>query len=271
MPFAVIDYPQIDPVLIEFGPFAVRWYALAYVAGLILGWRYARALAERSPWPMRREDFDDLLFWATIGVLLGGRLGYVLFYKPGYYLSNPAEILFLWEGGMAFHGGAAGVILALILFSLKRGLPMVAVGDIVSAAAPIGLFFGRVANFINGELWGRTADVPWAMVFPGAGPQPRHPSQLYEAGLEGLVLFIVLLVMIRMGALGRQGAVAGVFLAGYGLSRFVVEYFREPDAHLGFLAGGLTMGQLLSLPMILAGIGFLVFALRASPAKPADE
>jgi phosphatidylglycerol:prolipoprotein diacylglycerol transferase len=267
MPLAVIDYPNIDPVLVEFGPFAIRWYALAYVAGLLLGWRYARALAERSPWRMTREHFDDLLFWATIGVLAGGRLGYVLFYKPGYYLANPGEIFFLWEGGMAFHGGAAGVILALILFSLKRGLPMVAVGDIVSAATPIGLFFGRIANFINGELWGRPGDVPWAMVFPGAGPEPRHPSQLYEAGLEGLLLFVILFLMTRMGALGRQGLVAGVFLAGYGLSRFVVEFFREPDAHLGYLTAGMTMGQLLSLPMILAGVGFLVYAMRTAPAK----
>ena len=259
-------FPQIDPVALELGPLVIRWYALAYIVGLVLGWRLCRRLTKASPAEkLTPEVFDDFVVWATLGVLLGGRLGYVLFYNFGYFAQNPLEILQVWQGGMAFHGGLLGVIAALVLFAAKRKLPLFALSDLVAAAAPVGLFFGRIANFINGELYGRASDLPWAMVFPGGGPQPRHPSQLYEAALEGVVLFIVLMVMIRSGALKRPGVISGLFLAGYGLSRAIVEFFREPDAHIGFLAAGITMGQLLSLPMIIAGLGLALWAWRRRP------
>lgn len=263
-----LPYPQIDPIAFEIGPLAIRWYALAYIGGLLLGWWYCRRLTARSPdGNVTVQAFDDFLLWATLGVLLGGRLGYVLFYMPGYYLENPAQILVLWEGGMAFHGGLLGVVAALLLFAWKRGIKVFALSDVVACAAPIGLFLGRVANFINAELYGRPADVPWAMVFPGGGPLPRHPSQLYEAILEGLLLFIVLFVVQRRGGLTRPGLATGVFLAGYGVGRFAAEFFREPDAFLGFLALGTTMGQLLSIPMILAGAALIAWSRRqTSPA-----
>lgn len=260
-------FPQIDPVAVEIGPFAIRWYALAYIVGLVLGWRLCRRLAAKAPSDkLTAEVFDDFVVWATLGVLLGGRLGYVLFYNLGHFAQNPLEILQVWQGGMAFHGGLLGVIGALLLFAWKRGLPLFQLCDLVAAAAPLGLLFGRIANFVNGELYGRASDLPWAMVFPGGGPEPRHPSQLYEAGLEGLLLFIGLMVMIRAGALLRPGVISGLFLAGYGLSRAFVELFREPDAHIGFLAGGITMGQLLSLPMILGGLGLALWAWRRGAA-----
>jgi phosphatidylglycerol---prolipoprotein diacylglyceryl transferase len=261
-----IAFPAIDPVAIEIGPFAIRWYALAYIVGLLFAWWYARRLVARGPSPLRPEDMDDLLLYATLGVVLGGRLGYVLFYQPGYFLARPWEVFAVWEGGMSFHGGALGVILGAALFALRRGVPPLHVGDIASAVTPFGLFLGRIANFINGELYGRVADVPWAVTFPRGGGVPRHPSQLYEAALEGLVLFVVLLVLaIRYRGLARPGLLSGAFLAGYGLARIVAELFREPDAHLGFLLGGVTMGQILSLPMIVAGLLLLRHALRAPP------
>ena len=208
-------------------------------------------------------DFDDFFLWATLGVILGGRLGSVLFYNPGHYLENPLEVLFVWRGGMSFHGGLLGVTVALVLFARHRKIPLLGFSDIIAAAAPIGLFFGRIANFINGELYGRATDVPWAMVFPNAPDQlPRHPSQLYEAALEGLLLFVLLHVLVRTGVLLRSGLATGVFLAGYGLSRLLVELVRQPDAHLGFFAGGATMGQLLSVPMLLAGLGLALWSLR---------
>jgi phosphatidylglycerol---prolipoprotein diacylglyceryl transferase len=262
-----LPFPNIDPVLVEIGPFAIRWYALAYIAGLVLGWRWCLHLAERPPIVVKREEVDDFLVWATLGVVLGGRLGYVLFYKPGYYLEHPLEILQVWHGGMSFHGGALGVIAALVLFSYRRSINVFAFGDLLVCAVPIGLFFGRIANFINGELFGRASDVPWAIVFPHGGPQPRHPSQLYEAFLEGIVLFILLNALERMTPIRqRPGALAGVFLIGYGLARMTVELFREPDAFLGYLFFGATMGQILSLPFVLAGL-FLV--IRAKPQKVA--
>ena len=263
--FALV-FPQIDPVAVAIGPLVIRWYALAYIVGLVLGWRLCRRLAAKGPSSaLTAEIFDDFVLWATLGVLLGGRLGYVFFYNAGYFLQNPMEILQVWQGGMAFHGGLLGVIAALILFSWKRGLPLLALSDVVAAAAPIGLFFGRVANFINGELYGRAGDVPWAMVFPGGGDLPRHPSQLYEAALEGILLFILLQILVAKGALKRAGVISGLFLAGYGLSRAFVELFREPDSHIGFLAGGITMGQLLSTPMILIGLGLAAWAWRRGP------
>lgn len=257
-----LAYPHIDPIAIELGPFAIRWYAIAYIAGLMLGWRYVKWLVSKPPHAMRDIDVDDFLVWATLGVVLGGRLGYVLFYKPLYYLSHPAEIFMLWHGGMAFHGGALGVIVAIILFARRRGLNLFAIGDVVCCAVPIGLFFGRIANFINGELFGRVApDVPWAMIFPGGGPDPRHPSQLYQAGLEGLVLFLVLFLLWRKRDVrAHRGTLAGIFLMGYGIARIIGEFFRQPDAHLGFLVGGATMGQLLSVPLILAGAGVVWYA-----------
>jgi phosphatidylglycerol:prolipoprotein diacylglycerol transferase len=259
MPISVIPFPAIDPVLISVGPFAVRWYALAYIFGILLGWLYARAII-RSPrlWggqaPLTVAQFDDFVLWVTLGIILGGRLGYVLFYSPGYFVTHPLEILQLWKGGMSFHGGFLGCVLAVVLFARRRGLSILSLGDITCAAGTIGIFLGRIANFINGELWGRPADVPWAMVFPTGGPQPRHPSQLYEAALEGLVLFVALAILVRAGALNRPGFVLGAFAFGYGIARSICELFREPDPQLGYLWGGLTMGMLLSLPLIVAGI-----------------
>jgi phosphatidylglycerol:prolipoprotein diacylglycerol transferase len=266
---AALQFPAIDPYVFRIGGFGVRWYALAYIAGLLLGWALMRRMAARtSPW-VSAEAVDDFLTWATLGVILGGRLGYVLFYKPLHYLHNPGEILQVWEGGMAFHGGLLGVVLAIILFARRRRIPVLHLGDLVCAVVPIGLFFGRLANFINGELWGRAADpaeVPWAMVFPGGGALPRHPSQIYEALLEGLILLAIVQTAWRMPALrARPGVVAGLFLAGYGLARFTVEFFRQPDAHLGYLYAGATMGQLLSLPMILVGAGLAAWAGRQPP------
>lgn len=253
-----LPYPAIDPVAIEIGPLAVRWYALAYIAGLVIGWRYCRSLATRSPHGVTPPAFDDFLLWATVGIVIGGRLGYVLFYNLEFYLSDPIQILYLWQGGMSFHGGLLGIILAMWLFARHLGVSVFAVSDVVASAGPIGLFFGRIANFINGELYGRTTDVPWAMAFPGGGPLPRHPSQLYEAFLEGIVLFAVLYLMIRHGALERLGLLSGAFLVGYGLARIIGELFRQPDAHIGFLTVGTTMGQLLSVPMLIVG-GYLMY------------
>lgn len=265
-----LPFPAIDPIAIELGPLAIRWYALAYLTGLLGGWWYLRFLARRTPGGPNDVQVDDFLVWATLGVVLGGRLGYVLFYKPSYYLANPLDILKVWQGGMAFHGGVLGVIVAIYLFSRLRKLSFLRMGDLVCAVVPIGLFFGRIANFINGELWGRPApDVPWAFVFPHGGDVPRHPSQLYEAVLEGLVLFIVLHLLWRVTALReRQGFIAGAFLAGYGISRFIVEFFREPDSFLGTVAAGMTMGQLLSLPMILVGAALMIASGRFRSTEP---
>ena len=264
MPLLTIPYPAIDPVLIELGPFVIRWYALAYIAGLVIGWRWCLMLAKRPPIVVSVEAIDDFLVWATLGVVLGGRLGYVLFYKPSEYLAHPLEALQVWHGGMSFHGGALGVVVAIMLFCRKRKISILSFGDIIVCAVPIGLFFGRIANFINSELWGRPTDVAWAMVFPNGGPEPRHPSQLYEAGLEGIALFLILNGLERFTTIrSRPGALSGVFLIGYGVARSIAELYREPDAFLGFLAFGLTMGQWLSLPLVVAG---LVLLLR--PQRP---
>ena len=251
----MLEFPLIDPIALQIGPLAIRWYALAYIAGIVLGWRLARRLVVAPPAVATKEQVDDYVTWVTLGIILGGRLGYVLFYRPGHYINHPWEALMVWQGGMAFHGGALGVIIATWLFCRGQKLNPLALGDRAAVVVPIGIFFGRLANFINGELWGRAADVPWAMIFPGDRLQvPRHPSQLYQAGLEGLALFILMLVLVSRPALrARTGFLTGAFLAGYGTARLVGEFFREPDAHLGFLLAGATMGQLLSLPMILAG------------------
>ena len=263
-----LAFPAIDPIAISIGPIAIRWYALAYIAGLLLGWKYVVYYCTKTPNIMSKRDVDDLLFWATLGVILGGRLGYILFYNLDYYLDNPANILKVWQGGMAFHGGFMGVIVAVILFARKRGVSILAVLDAAAVATPIGLFFGRIANFINGELYGRTTDVAWGFVFPNGGPEPRHPSQLYEAALEGLILFVVLFILSRKAFVRhRPGILGGTFVAGYGISRIIVEFFRQPDAQLGYLAGGITMGQVLSIPMVLAGIGCIVYALKSKPIE----
>jgi phosphatidylglycerol:prolipoprotein diacylglycerol transferase len=270
MPVLAIPFPAFDPVLISFGPFAIRWYALAYIVGILGGWLYARAIVRSQrlwggPAPLTVTDYDDFILWVTLGIILGGRIGYVLFYNPGYFIEHPAEALQLWKGGMSFHGGFTGCVVAVVLFARRRGIPILSLGDVTCAVAPIGLFLGRIANFINGELWGRATDMPWAMVFPNGGPAPRHPSQLYEAALEGLALFAVLALLVRAGALRRPGMITGVFAIGYGAARLFCEFFREPDAQLGFLWGGLTMGMLLSLPLMLAGIAFILAARRAEP------
>ena len=262
-----IPFPNIDPTLIEFGPLAIRWYSLAYIAGLVIGWRHCRRLALRPPPRLTPDDFDDFLIWATLGVVVGGRLGSVLFYSPAIIVEDPIRILYVWQGGMSFHGGLLGVLVAILLFARRRKVGIVAFADYICAAAPVGLFFGRIANFINGELFGRATDLPWAIVFPHDAAQlPRHPSQLYEAGLEGLVLFVVLYLLVRGGALLRPGLLSGSFLIGYALSRMVVELFRQPDAHIGFLIGGATMGQLLSIPMLLGGLALIFWAL-SRPAQ----
>ncbi len=258
-----LAFPNIDPVLIQLGPFAIRWYALAYIAGIVVGWRWCLHLLDKPPKVMTRQEFDDFLLWATLGIVLGGRLGYVLFYRPSYYLENPLEAVQVWHGGMSFHGGLLGVLLAIGLFARAKRVPYFALADVVACGVPFGLFFGRLANFINGELWGRVTDVPWAMVFPGGGPEPRHPSQLYQAAMEGVLLWLLLYVVERTGARRRTGLVSGVFMIGYGCARSIGELFRQPDSFMGFFAAGTTMGQLLSAPMILFGIYLVVRARRA--------
>ncbi|MFO1162855.1 MAG: prolipoprotein diacylglyceryl transferase [Reyranellaceae bacterium] len=262
----VIPYPDIHPVLFEIGPFAIRWYALAYIAGLVIGWQIMRRVCLQPPALLTPVKIDDFLVWAALGVILGGRLGYVLFYKPGFYLEHPLSILTLWEGGMSFHGGLLGVVGAILAFAMRNKVDPFMLSDLVAIVTPIGLFFGRLANFINGELWGRTSDVAWAMIFPRGGPLPRHPSQLYQAFFEGVVLFAVMVAVWRLtDGRRRPGLLTGVFCAGYGVARIVGEVFREPDAHLGFLWGPLTMGMLLSVPMVAFG-GWLIVRAGRRPA-----
>ncbi len=290
---ATLPFPDISPEIfaIDIGgfSFALRWYALAYIVGLIIAWRIVVGLIKRPAlWPSNKAPMEpnqpeDLLTWVILGVILGGRLGFVLFYQPGYYLSNPADILKVWEGGMAFHGGFLGVVAAVVLYCRKHQLPLVSVGDAIAVSAPTGLFLGRIANFTNAELWGRPSDLPWAVQFPGQAAQfcpgvegicARHPSQLYEALLEGLLLGVVLLWMAyRKGALKQPGRLIGVFLAGYGAARFFVEFFRQADAQfitdtnpLGYVVSlgpvGLSMGQLLSLPMLLLGLAIILLSRK---------
>jgi phosphatidylglycerol:prolipoprotein diacylglycerol transferase len=267
MPFLALPFPRFDPIAIAIGPFAVRWYALAYIGGIVLGWLYARWIIRTERFwggaaPISIPKLDDYILWVTLGIILGGRIGYVLFYNLGHFVQHPLEILQLWQGGMSFHGGFLGCVAAVLLFGWRNKVPVLSLGDITCAVGPIGLLLGRLANFINSELWGRVTDVPWAFVFPTGGALPRHPSQLYEGVLEGLLLFIILALMVSRGALQRPGLIIGVFAIVYGLARIFSEFFREPDPQLGFLWGPLTMGMLLSLPMIAAGIGFVLWALR---------
>jgi phosphatidylglycerol---prolipoprotein diacylglyceryl transferase len=254
--FAIMPYPEIDPIAFSIGPVAVHWYGIAYVVGIMLGWLYARRLVETPRlWageaPMNRTQLDDFLVWAAVGIILGGRVGYILFYDFPNVAADPLRAIQVWNGGMSFHGGLAGTTLAMILFARRHGIPI------------------WIANFVNGELWGRLSDAPWAVIFPQAGPFARHPSQLYEAGLEGIVLLAVLGIAIyRFGALKRPGLVSGLFVAGYALSRITVEFFREPDPQLGYLLGGwLTMGMLLSLPMLALGLWAIFRARAARPAS----
>jgi phosphatidylglycerol:prolipoprotein diacylglycerol transferase len=259
-PLAQLPYPKIDPVLFEIGPLVIRWYALAYIAGLLLGWRWVLRMNANLPKPLDTKLIDDFVMWVTIGVIVGGRIGHVLFYGASYYLQNPLEVLMVWHGGMSYHGGLLGVMVAMLVFSRRHGLNVFQLSDMISASVPLGLFFGRLANFINGELFGRPTDLPWAMVFPGGGPEPRHPSQLYEAVLEGLIIFLVLNYLAhKHGAMRKPGYITGLFLIGYGAARTLVELARDPtDGYIG----PLTMGQALSLPMIIVGGYFVWLAHR---------
>ena len=259
---AGLPYPDIDPVALQIGPLVIRWYALAYITGILAGWWYARRLIRNWASPVSRQGLDDFVLWATIGIVVGGRLGYVLFYNLDQYLADPIQILVIWQGGMAFHGGLVGVIVAAWLFARRRDFPALALSDLIACAAPIGLFFGRIANFINGELYGRVTTLPWGIIFPNGGPFPRHPSQLYEALLEGLVLFAVLAILARRpGLYLKPGLLSGAFLTGYGLIRFAIEFAREPDAQLGLVFGPFSMGQALSVPLVALGIFLVARAL----------
>jgi phosphatidylglycerol---prolipoprotein diacylglyceryl transferase len=274
MPLYVLPYPVIDPVMVNLGPLPVRWYAMGYIVSLLIGWWIATRLAgadklwgaAKRPDPAR---LDDLLVYVAFGAVLGGRTGYVLFYNLPFFLANPLEIPAVWNGGMSFHGGLAGAALGAFLFARSQKVSFFSVADLCCAVAPLGLFLVRIANFIKPELWGRPTDVPWAMVFPGAGPDPRHPSQLYEAGLEGLALGLVMIVAVRAGALRRPGLTSGLFLGLYGLARIFCEFFREPDPQLGFLFGGATMGMLLSAPLVVVGVILIIASMRR--ARPAAD
>ena len=266
MPTFVLPFPAINPVLVQWGPLAIRWYALAYIAGLILGWWTIRRIVAndffwrgaKRPSP---ESIDDLLVYCAFGVIIGGRLGNVLFYDPEYYLAHPLDVFKVWEGGMAFHGGLIGCFLGMALFARRYHAPLMTVMDLVALVAPIGLFFGRIANFIRPELWGRPTDAPWAVVFPGTDGLPRHPSQIYEALLEGVLAFVVLYALARRGALRWPGLIAGAFGVLYGAARIFSEFFREPDPRLEDLGRGLTMGMVLSAPMIVVGLGLIALSL----------
>mgnify|MGYP001057471678 CR=1 FL=1 len=275
---ASLPYHNIDPVLFQIGFFELRWYSLAYIIGLVFAWYFGKRIARSNPaGGVTPIHIDDLLFYATLGVIVGARLGYVVFYNLGYYLQHPLNIVKVWDGGMSFHGGMIGVAVSIVAFALASKINMRALGDIVATVAGFGLLFGRLANFINGELYGRVSDVPWAMHFPMApvtdalsltGIEYRHPSQLYEAILEGVVVTLICFILIyRKPIRAKAGFVTGVFLAGYGISRVIVEFFRQPDDHLGLLTSGFTMGQWLSFPMIIAGLLFMVWAAKAPNIK----
>jgi len=268
-----VPFPNFDPVLIHLGPIAIRWYALAYIAGILLGWRYAIGLIRNAKiWapassPITAPQMDDLILWITIGVIVGGRIGYVLFYGRDTFLTDPLEIVKVWHGGMSFHGGFLGVVIAVIGFARLNRVDMLRLGDMVAPCVPIGLFFGRIANFINGELWGRPTTLPWGIIFPGAPGGPRHPSQLYEAGLEGIVLFLALrLATHRLHWLRFRGAATGLFVLMYGVFRIALENVRQPDVGFDHMPFGLTMGILLSTPMVLVG-AWLLWRSRRDPTQ----
>ncbi len=274
MPTLVLPFPAINPILFQWGPLAIRWYALSYIAGLIAGWWLIRRIvANDKLWNgVRRpsvDSIDDLLVYCAIGVIVGGRLGNVLFYDPGFYFAHPIEIFKVWEGGMAFHGGLIGAALGVLLFARRYQTPLLSVCDLASLAAPIGIFLGRLANFIKPELWGRPTDVPWAMIFPGSDGLPRHPSQIYEALLEGLAIFVILNLAARFGALRRPGLIAGLFGVLYALARTTCEFFRDPDPRLEDLGNGLTMGMVLSAPLLVIGVGLIAWSLRRAARSAA--
>lgn len=265
---------HLDPVLFQIGPFALRWYSLAYLAGILFGWFYLTRLLNEDEAPMKRSDADDLVSWVTIGIIGGGRLGYVLFYDFQAYLAHPLTIFELWHGGMSFHGGALGAAMAVFVYARFHRLSGLRITDYIAMCAPIGLFLGRLANFVNGELWGRPTSLPWGIVFPDAGPFPRHPSQLYEAALEGPILFTLLWFLFRFtDARRRAGLLGGVFVSGYGVFRFLVEFVREPDHQLVDFANasGLHMGQWLCVPMILGGASLILRARRCASADPTSQ
>ena len=273
-PLLVLPYPAIDPVLLQLGPLALRWYSLAYIAGLATGWLMMRGrIAQGQLWgtltPPPLRVVDDFVLIAALGIIIGGRAGYVIFYDPAFFWQNPARIFAVWTGGMSFHGGFAGFVIAAFIHARARKVAALTLLDLAALVAPVGLFFGRIANFINGELWGRHSDLPWAMVFPAGGPGPRHPSQLYEALLEGVVLGIVLWIAQagRVKAFARPGLMSGLFAAGYAVARIASEFFRAPDIQIGFLFGGLTLGMLLSIPMLLAGVFLIMRAVQAGRAS----
>ena len=262
---------KLNPIALDLGILQVHWYSLAYIAGILLGWYYLTRLIAQPNAPMARRHADDLVFYATLGILIGGRLAYVFFYQPDI-LVHPIDVLKLWQGGMSFHGGALGVSIGIFYLARSNGLSWLRVHDYVACCVPFGLFFGRIANFVNGELWGRPSDVPWAMIFPNAPDGlPRHPSQLYEAGLEGILLGLVLAFFFwRTNARNQPGRLVGIFLLGYGLCRFVVEFFREPDVQLGTLSWGLTMGQTLTVPMLIGGAYLIATAPKRRSIDAAD-
>src|SRR5579863_321785 len=275
MPLLALPYPLINPILVEIGPLAIRWYALAYIAGLIIGWALIRRMiADEALWRGAKrpsvDSIDDLLVYCALGVIVGGRLGNVLFYDPSYYFAHPIEIFKLWEGGMAFHGGLIGALVGVALFAWRHGASFLTTLDLVALAAPIGVFLGRIANFIRPELWGRPTDVPWAVIFPGSDGLPRHPSQIYEALLEGLAVFVILQIVARRGALRRPGVVTGLFGACYGVARIFCEFFRDPDPRLEDLGNGLTMGMALSAPLVICGLCLLIWSWRRRRGS-ADE
>jgi phosphatidylglycerol:prolipoprotein diacylglycerol transferase len=264
---AQMNFPNFDPVAIAIGPLEIRWYALAYITGIVLAWRYVLWLTAKPPRLLTRDHVDDLVTWCTVGIILGGRLGQVFLWQPDFYLAHPVEIFKIWKGGMAFHGGLIGVILAMFLYARAKKIPFFAVADPIAAATPIGLFLGRIANFINGELWGRTTDVPWGIIFPKVDQLPRHPSQLYEAALEGLILFLVLFAFARQERVRlKLGMLSGIFLIGYAVARIIGEQFREPEVALP--NDITTWGQWLSVPMVLYGV-YLVWRAKPVPPRPA--
>ena len=264
-----IEFPQIDPVLIAIGPLSIRWYGLMYLFGFIFALWLANRRADKKESSWTREQVSDLLFACFLGVVIGGRIGYVLFYNFGLFLDNPLYLFKVWTGGMSFHGGLLGVITAMYWYGWKNGRTFFNVADFIAPLVPFGLGMGRLGNFMNDELWGRVTDVPWAILFPSGGYLPRHPSQLYECALEGVVLFIILNVFIRKPR--PVGSVSGLFLAGYGTFRFIVEYFREPDAHLGLFGGFISMGQILSSPMVILGVLMMFWAYRVDAKKMQNQ
>ncbi|NSY32097.1 prolipoprotein diacylglyceryl transferase [Pseudoalteromonas sp. JC28] len=264
-----LQFPQIDPVIFSIGPLSVRWYGLMYLIGFMFAMWWAGKEAKKPNSGWNKDQVGDLVFYCMLGVILGGRIGYVLFYQFSHFIENPLYLFRVDQGGMSFHGGALGVITAIIVYALKNKRSILSVGDFVVPMVPVGLFAGRIGNFINGELWGRVTDVPWAFIFPTGGPQPRHPSQLYEALFEGLVLFVMLVWFRKKPR--PAGSVAGLFLAGYGVFRFSIEYFREPDAHIGLYGGFISQGQILSLPMVIAGAILMVWAYKRESSNPSNE